>query len=374
MKQSLLESNKNSSLIQMINMYSGGVNNIISLFSLGIIPFINSSIILDLFASIFPSLEKLQSEEGESGRRRLLFYKKLLAFALSLIQSAFLINYLRSYFYDPSLFNQLFIGLLLTCGSMLIIWLSDILDSIKIANGASLLILVNILTTFFTKKATVSPISSEGFFLLIILIFISISQTARIKINVVSARQLDFLENVEKIQGAQRGVSFFQKNDSGLSIKMNQAGIFPIIIASNIILFLSYLLQRYEFFQYFKPFEQLFYYFLIIGFNYFYTITFWDPEKISEQLRKASVSIVNIAPGYETVSYLEKVVRSSSLLGGTFLCTILFFYDFAKQFFKNSLLDQLNVSSLIILVGVAHEIQKAVRAFYRNSLEENFYL
>jgi len=257
---------------------------------------------------------------------------------------------------------------------MLIIWLSDILDSIKIANGASLLILVNILTTFFAKKATVSPISLEGLFLLIILIFISISQTARIKINVVSARQLDFLENVEKIQGAQRGVSFFQKNDSGLSIKMNQAGIFPIIIASNIILFLSYLLQRYEFFQYFKPFEQLCYYFLIIGFNYFYTITFWDPEKISEQLRKASVSIVNIAPGYETVSYLEKVVRSSSLLGGTFLCTILFFYDFAKQFFKNSLLDQLNVSSLIILVGVAHEIQKAVRAFYRNSLEENFYL
>ena len=69
------------------------------------------------------------------------------------------------------------------------------------------------------------------------------------------------------------------------------------------------------------------YYLLIVGFNYFYTIIFWDPEKISEQLRKASVSVVNVTPGRETISYLENVVRSSSLLGGVSLCIILFLYE-----------------------------------------------
>ena len=94
------------------------------------------------------------------------------------------------------------------------------------------------------------------------------------------------------------------------------------------------------------------YYFLIVGFNYFYTIVFWDPEKISEQLRKASVSLVNVTPGKETISYLENVVKSSSILGGIFLCFILL-YDCFKQFTNSNLLNQLNISSLIILIGVA---------------------
>ncbi len=108
------------------------------------------------------------------------------------------------------------------------------------------------------------------------------------------------------------------------------------------------------------------YYIFIISFNYFYTIVFWDPEKISEQLRKASVSIINITPGKETISYLENVVKSTSIIGGIFLCLILFFYDFIKKYFFNSLLSQINISSLIILVGVSYELQKNLRSIYRD--------
>jgi preprotein translocase subunit SecY len=118
-----------------------------------------------------------------------------------------------------------------------------------------------------------------------------------------------------------------------------------------------------------KYLETIIYYFLLIGFNYFYTIVFWDPEKISEQLRKASVSIVNVTPGQETVFYLEKVVRSTSIIGGIFLCCILFFYDSVKQLLNGYLLNQINISSLIILVGVAYEIQKTIKALYKNLLE-----
>lgn len=79
---------------------------------------------------------------------------------------------------------------------------------------------------------------------------------------------------------------------------------------------------------------------------------------------------MNITPGKETISYLENVVRSSSIIGGIFLCSILFFYDFLRQFINGYLLNQINISSLIIVVGVAYEIQKAIRALYKNNLEE----
>jgi len=374
LKKSLLQLGNNNSLMQIINMYSGGGTNNLSPFSLGIIPFINSSIIIDLLTALFPYLEKLQSEEGELGRKKLTFYKKILTLVFSIIQSIFLISYLKSYIYNTEIFNLGMIGLELITGSMIIVWLSTIIDQKGIGNGTSLIILTNIIVTLLGKQNIFLNQKVDGiflvelFFLLILIMFICISQTARINIDVVSARQLAFLENLEKSSISNKTTNAFQLKENGLSIRLNQAGIFPIIIASNLIPFVSYLTETLSLKN--KIIGTLIYYLLIIGFNYFYTIVFWDPEKISEQLRKASVSIVNITPGKETISYLENVVRSSSIIGGIFLCSILFFYDFLKQFINGYLLNQINISSLIIVVGVAYEIQKAIRALYKNNLEE----
>ena len=374
LKKSLLQLGNNNSLMQIINMYSGGGANNLSPFSLGIIPFINSSIIIDLLTALFPYLEKLQSEEGELGRKKLTFYKKILTLVFSIIQSIFLISYLKSYIYNTEIFNLGMIGLELITGSMIIVWLSTIIDQKGIGNGTSLIILTNIIVTLLGKQNIFLNQKFDGiflvelFFLLILIMFICISQTARINIDVVSSRQLAFLENLEKSSISNKTTNAFQLKENGLSIRLNQAGIFPIIIASNLIPFVSYLTEALSLKN--KIVGTLIYYLLIIGFNYFYTIVFWDPEKISEQLRKASVSIVNITPGKETISYLENVVRSSSIIGGICLCSILFFYDFLRQFINGYLLNQINISSLIIVVGVAYEIQKAIRALYKNNLEE----
>ena len=374
LKKSLLQLGNNNSLMQIINMYSGGGANNLSPFSLVIIPFINSSIIIDLLTALFPYLEKLQSEEGELGRKKLTFYKKILTLVFSIIQSIFLISYLKSYIYNTEIFNLGMIGLELITGSMIIVWLSTIIDQKGIGNGTSLIILTNIIVTLLGKQNIFLNQKFDGiflvelFFLLILIMFICISQTARINIDVVSARQLAFLENLEKSSISNKTTNAFQLKENGLSIRLNQAGIFPIIIASNLIPFVSYLTEALSLKN--KIFGTLIYYLLIIGFNYFYTIVFWDPEKISEQLRKASVSIVNITPGKETISYLENVVRSSSIIGGICLCSILFFYDFLRQFINGYLLNQINISSLIIVVGVAYEIQKSIRALYKNNLEE----
>lgn len=374
LKKSLTQLGNNNSIMQIINMYSGGGTSILTPFSLGIIPFINASIIIDLLTALFPYLEKLQSEEGEMGRKKLTFYKKALTLFFSIVQTIFLINYIKSYVYNTEIFNLGMIGLELVTGSMIIVWLSTIIDNKGIGNGTSLIILTNIVVTLIGKQNVLfqQNISSiffiEIFILLLLMVFICISQTARINIDVVSARQLAFLENIEKTAISNKTVNSFQLKESGLSIRLNQAGIFPIIIASNLVPFISYLSQTL--FEKQKFISTILYYLLIIGFNYFYTIVFWDPEKISEQLRKASVSIVNITPGQETISYLENVVRSSSIIGGIFLCAILFFYDFIRQFINGYLLNQINISSLIIVVGVAYEIQKTIRALYKNNLEE----
>jgi preprotein translocase subunit SecY len=377
LKKSFFQLENRNSIMQLINMYSGGGgNNFITPFSLGIIPFINASILIDLLTAVFPFLEKLQSEEGEMGRKKLTFYKKILTFVFSIIQSCFLLFYLQPYIYSSNFIDLCFFVIELVTGSLSIVWLTSIIDTKGIGNGTSLLIFTNIAVTLLTKNFLSNyKIDSffilEIFFLLFLMILICISQTARINIDVVSARQLAFLENLESndMLGKIKEKSSSLK-DTGLSIRLNQAGIFPIIIASNLLPFLSYFIGN--FFKGSKLIETISYYFLIIMFNYFYTIVFWDPEKISEQLRKASVSIVNITPGQETISYLENVVKSSSILGGIFLCFILFLYDFVKQILNGYLLTQINISSLIILVGVAYEIQKTIRALYKNALETTF--
>lgn len=373
LKKTFFQLENKSAIMQIINMYSGGGTSLLTPFSLGIIPFINASILVDLLTALFPSLEKLQSEEGEVGRKKLSFYKKLVTLFFSVLQSGFLLFYLKQYIYNTDLTNLCSMGLELISGSMLIVWMTNIIDLKGIGNGTSLIILTNIVITLLGRN-TILPTQFnttsliEIGFLFTLMSLICISQTARINIEVVSARQLAFLENLEKQQFKSSLSQSLQLKENGLSIKLNQAGIFPIIIASNLLPFISYLTNN--FIGNNQTINNVLYYLLIIGFNYFYTIVFWDPEKIAEQLRKASVSIVDVTPGKETISYLENVVRSTSIIGGLFLCIILLTYDVVRQVLNGSLLNQINISSLIIVVGVAYELQKTIRSLYKNILED----
>jgi preprotein translocase subunit SecY len=354
-QKSLSQLENKNMLMQYINLYSGVKNTNLTFFSLGIIPFINASIVFDLLVTIFPSLEKIQSEEGELGRRKFLFYKKILTTLLALVQGYSLIFYFKPYFYDTELNTLALTLVLLLGGSLTIVWLCNFIDNKGIGNGTSILILTNIFLNFLTKTEGKDflPISTLLIFLLLFFL-ICLSQTSRISIDIVSARQLAFLEQKEDDRNK------FLAKKSSLTLRLNQAGIFPIIIASNLLPFFSFFAQL-------KVILPILYYLLIIGCSYLYTSIFWDPEKIATELRKASVSIVSIRPGKETVSYLQKVVLASSLLGGLFLCGILILYDFLSKNFAS--LSQVNITSLIIAVGILYEIQKNLQALYKNSIE-----
>lgn len=361
LRKSFLQFETNNSIMQILSMYTGGGGKtLLSPFSLGIIPFINASILIDLLTALFPSLEKLQSEE--TGRRQLTFYKKILTAILAFIQSYFLLNALKSYFYINDLFNFGVITFELITGSLIIVWLTNSIDTKGIGNGTSLLVFTNIITNLFNKNLLNNVQWLDIFALFILIGFICLSQTARITIPIVSARQLAFLETNKKNKMPTK----VELKNSTLLIRFNQAGIFPIIIASNILPLFSYFTQNiFGNTISLKIGINLLYYVAVIIFNYFYTNVFWDPEKISEQLRKSSVSIVNVTPGRQTVAYLENVVRSSSIVGGVFLCFILYSYDLLKTLLNSSFLNQLNISSVIILVGVIFEIQKTIRSMYK---------
>ena len=374
LKKAFAQFDTRNSLMQVINMYSGGGGaTLLSAFSLGIIPFINASILVDLLTALIPSLEKLQREEGEMGRRRILLYKKLLTLFFALGQSILLIFYIKPYIYNTTFFTFALMALQLVTGSLIIVWLTSIIDNKGIGNGTSIIIFTNIVQTLVGKnvfKFINFDFSSllEILVLLILLALISISQTARFNIEIISARQLTFLEKAEnENQNINNNYAsgIKQLKENGLSIRLNQAGIFPIIIASNLLPFLSYFIQPLQQNNTLSYLNNFIYYLLIIGFNYFYTIVFWDPEKISEQLRKASVSLINITPGNETVDYLENIVRGTSILGGIALSLILVLFDVFKQLINGPLLNQLNISSLIIVVGVAYDVQRKIRSLYK---------
>jgi preprotein translocase subunit SecY len=370
LKKAFLQFDSNNSLFQLLNIYSGGGTFSVSPFSLGIVPYINASIAVDLAATFIPFLEKLSKEEGEFGRKQLNFYKKIVTLVFAIIETFFLLLYLKPYFYQTTSFVYFSIGLQLITGSFLIIWLSSILDKRGIANGTSLIIFANIIASFLNKNSfEITSFFSfsknaiyEIIIFLLIFILILISQTYKVTIPVISAKQSkDFLK--------QTWINFqiisFQ---NGLLLKYNQAGIFPIIIASNLFPFFSNftLLFGKNSFLY----NNILYYFLIILFNYFYTLIIWDPEKISEELRKNSISILSTRPGKETTIMLKKVVQNSSFKGGLLLCTILILYDVCKNRFGGIFLPQVNVSSLIIFVGVSYEIFRKLKSLYLESLEE----
>ncbi len=241
------------------------------------------------------------------------------------------------------------------------VWFTSIIDKKGVGNGTSIIIFTNIMTSLLNRTLLSSLKIQDGIFLSILIGLICISQMGRISIPIVSARQLAFLETNKK----NKIVNQVELKNSTLLIRFTQAGIFPIIIASNILPIISYFFGNYG---NLKFLVNGFYYLAIILFNYFYTTVFWDPEKISEQLRKSSVSIVNITPGRQTVTYLENVVRTSSILGGIFLCLILYLYDFLKQILNSYFLNQISISSLIILVGVIYELQKTIRGMYKTIL------
>nr|YP_010443887.1 preprotein translocase subunit SecY [Chattonella marina]UTE94774.1 preprotein translocase subunit SecY [Chattonella marina] len=359
------------SVTNIINNFSG-LNQLPSLFSLGIGPSINASIIMQLILAINPKLKKLQREEGEVGRRKVAQYTRYLTLVLSIVQSLFLTFSLRSFIFDFGFNKVLEISCLLTAGSMIVLWISEIITKSGITNGSSLLVFLNIIgNTPQQFKASLPYINFSQAILIITTLIITIAGVIVLE---QSIRFIPIITSKISMQDPETGL---KKKKTYFPFRLNQAGVMPIVFASYLLPVLasfgSFIILKFNNLN-ILPFSinfpsllnQVFYFgfefFLISLFTSFYSVLVIDPKDVSEDLQKAAFFIPGIRPGQQTYQYLDKMFRRQALIGGFILATNAVLLNFVGLTIKLPVLQGIGIGSQIIIVGVTIEVVRKIRA------------
>lgn len=357
-----------NSLINFLNIFSGGGFSTIGMFALGIVPYINASIIVQLLTKIIPEIENLQKEEGEAGRRKITQITRYLTLAWAITQSTAIAFWIKPYVFDWNISFIIDCILTLTTGSMIIMWLSELITEYGIGNGASLLIFQNIISgipkniqnysiNIFNLEQIKPIIILFSLFLFMLSITILIQEGTK-KITIISARQL----NKNNIMDSK----------SYIPLKMNQGGVMPIIFASAAMTIPSYLRGMSKnsilnnTLELFSPNGRLYillYGILIITFSYFYSSIILSPDDVAKNLKKMGATIPGIRPGKSTSQYLKTILDRLTFLGSMFLFLVAFIPSIITNATHINAFQGLGATSLLILVGVAIDTAKQIQTY-----------
>lgn len=353
--------------------------------SLGILPYINSSIVIQLLTPVIPSLERLQKEEGEYGRQQITRYTRYLTLGWAIILStgiAFVV--VKPVIFNWSLLLALKIIVALTTGSMLSMWFAELITNEQLGNGSSMIIFINIvggipanLGNLQANLATSNSFLIIGFAYVIYLAIVSlivIVQDSYKRVNIVSARQLNF--NPESQPATQNS----ELKNSYIPIKLNQGGIMPLVFSTTIATFLFYPLQlaitgglslessQITSILTFCSFALNI--ILVVFFSSFYALLVLKPKDLSENLTKMAYNIPGLKQGKETTQYLEQVISRLAFMGGVFLAFLAFFPFLLGNIFQFKLFS--NLTSLIILIGVITDVSSQIRGYLVSQNYESF--
>lgn len=378
---------QNNPVIGFLDIFSGGGIAAVGIFALGILPYINASIIIQLLTAAIPALEKLQKDEGEAGRRKISQYTRIVAGVWSVIQSVGItVGLLARYATNGS--SPIFIAqtaLALAAGSMFVMWLSELITERGIGNGASLLIFVNIVSSLPKTLGQTIEIAQTGgretvgkvvilllIFLVMIVGIVFVQEGSR-RIPIISARR-------------QVGKRLYRERTSYLPLQLNQGGVMPIIFASSVLIvpaslagfarsggekgFLAPVGQALnQVANYLNPngpapwLYVLVYLVLIVFFSYFYASLIVNPVDMSQNLKKMGASIPGIRPGKATSDYVERVLNRLTFLGAIFLGLVAVVPTAVESATGVTTLRGLGATSLLILVGVAIDTARQVRTY-----------
>ncbi|MGK7953994.1 MAG: preprotein translocase subunit SecY [Crocosphaera sp.] len=367
----------NSPVLGFLDIFTGGGISTLGIFALGILPFINASIIMQLLTAAIPALEDLQKNEGEAGRRKISQITRYVAAGWSVIQStAITIGLLRPYALgDPFWFVPETV-LALTAGSMFVMWVSELITERGIGNGASLLIFVNIVASLpRTLGQTIDYAQTGGrqavaqvvilllVFLVMIVGIVFVQEGTR-RIPIISARR-------------QVGRKLYRERTSYLPLRLNQGGVMPIIFASAVLILpqslagffgsegnVSQILVQVA--NALRPGTWVYvgvYSALILFFSYFYASLIVNPEDVSKNLKKMGSSIPGIRPGEKTKEYLEGVLNRLTFLGAVFLSFVATVPTLVEGATGVTTFRGLGATSLLILVGVAIDTAKQIQTY-----------
>lgn len=357
-------------LLGFFNMFSGGAFMRVSIFSLGVMPYINASIIVQLLGVLVPKLEELQ-KEGESGRQKITQWTRYLTVVIAIIQGLATVTWLQQVglVTTPGFLFTINTITVLTAGSVFLMWVGEQITIKGIGNGVSLLIFLNIVSRMpGAISDTLQKMSGNKFLIPVLLIGGIISFVAVLLITIVQlgVRQIP----IQYVGKGFSGKNIIAKN-TYLPVKVNVAGIMPVIFASVLMAIPSLVLKILpstmsgyvllnKMFEQTHPVYLILEAILIMFFSFFYTAMMFDPEKVAENLKQSGGTIPGIRPGIETVEYLEKVVTRITWVGATFLTFVavgpVFIFSALNMpiFFQGT--------GIIIMVGVGIDTIQQINA------------
>lgn len=360
-------------VVGFVDIFVGGGLSALGIFALGILPYINASIIMQLLTAAVPFLEDLQKNEGEAGRRKISQYTRFVALGWAILQSTLLSIFLLGQFAEqpgPAFIVQTVIAL--TAGSMFVMWVGELITERGVGNGASLLIFLNIVSSLPRSLGQTVELAQSGdrtlvggivvlliVFLAMIVGIVFVQEGTR-RIPIISARR-------------QVGRKLYLEQSNYLPLRLNQGGVMPIIFASAVLvlpLSLTQFIRNPNLSQlistYFRPTSWVYvslYLVLIIFFSYFYSSLIVNPEDMSRNLKKMGASIPGIRPGKATSDYIGRVLNRLTFLGAVFLGLVAVIPSAVESLTRVPTFNGLGATSLLILVGVAIDTAKQIQTY-----------
>lgn len=373
-----------NNLIGFLDMFSGGALGKVSIFALGVGPYITSSIIMQLMAVIIPSLERMQKEDGEAGRRKLQQIIRVFTVVLALFQSLIfaLALYKLPNALMPGVNHAMFFAgsvIALTAGAVIVMWLGELISEKGLGNGPSILIFIGIIAgipLYCSRTATLvsqDPVLQLGLLALIAIflatiVFIVVIQEAERRVPIVSARR-------------QVGNKVYAGQNTHIPFKLNPGGVMPIIFAIAILLFPATVLgfvqemhiENVMVAGFFEKLSLLFsansvsyyviYFVLIVTLTFFYAsiIPSMQPKEIANNLKKYGSAIPGVKPGKPTSEKLNEILTRITLIGALSLGIIAMVPTVATKVTNITTFQGIGATSLIILVGVALDIVNRIK-------------
>lgn len=353
-----------NSAIAVLNLFSGGALSRVSVFCLGIMPYITAQIIMQMLQAVVPSLGTL-AREGEAGQRRVTQYTRYLTVGLALLNS---VGYLflfksKSFGIDfsqaglPEVLMDIVVVVSMLAGAILIMWMGEVITQRGIGNGMSLIIFANIMAGLPTSIIQSLQTSSNGIILTVLVVAVILAVVPFIVYIERGQRRIP-------VQYAKRvvGRRIMGGQATYLPIKVNTAGVIPIIFASAILYFPAQLAVFFPTVGWMTAFANavstgwlnwVLSVGLIVAFAYFYTSMVFNPDETADTLRKQGGFIPGVRPGAATAAHIKNVLNHITLPGSLFLAIIAVVPSILFTFTSNSLIQAFGGTSILIMVGVA---------------------
>ncbi|MEK7459568.1 MAG: preprotein translocase subunit SecY [Patescibacteria group bacterium] len=364
----------NNQFFGILNIFSGGGLSNLSIIMLGVGPYITASIIMQLLTIMIPALKKMYHEEGEAGKKKFSQYSRLLTVPLAAIQGFSLLAILenQNILVNLTVFDRITNLVIVVAGAMLIMWIGELMTEFGIGNGVSVIIFAGIVATLPTQVSQLLftfDVSQIPLYILFVVLSIVVIGGVVVVTEAERPIPVTYAKRV-------RGMKMYGGGSTYLPLRVNQAGVIPIIFALSILLFpqmignflagstkpiVMKISSALTSFSQNSLLYAVLYFVLVFLFTYFYTAVTFDPEALSTNLQKNGAFIPGIRPGASTSAYISKVLGRITLLGAVFLGFIAVLPLIMQAVTGISALA-LGGTALLIVVSVVLDLIKKVDA------------